>query len=303
MNHAPLPYLTLPCLALIVLCGGCSIPSDLCRPVDGRVGFFSRGDCVLTRESFFGGHEWITFLANESLPPERRLPEEAIGYVVEGNRRVDYPKEMLIHLNNGLLAYTSALQNYHNQVENQPEHFLLNDKNTAVEAAAAAVAHIKGRTLDGLSRWGASQPAALTRFGQATHTIQDSYSEAHTVRRALDDNPLGPTCLAKVKAYMPRAKGHDDPNIEFHGGDSDDDVGHTTSHDSIYRPGRGCNDPTTVDGVSGCLNAQAQLAREATAAYLGMVFTLALEGADEATAEAAVDAYAAEWLSLCEEMQ
>ena len=123
------PFRLLAVAALAAAFTGCLSRPEVCRPVDGRVGFFSRGDCVFVRSSFFSGHEWITFLANEQLPNEDRFDETDIGHIVEGNRRVDYPKEMLVHLAAGALAYIDRLQAYHDRPEKQRVHFLLDDRN------------------------------------------------------------------------------------------------------------------------------------------------------------------------------
>lgn len=66
----------------------CSAP-ELCVPQEGTVGFFSQGDCALTKRGAFRGHEWITLLGNRDVPDAQRLPDDDIAQVIEGNRRVD----------------------------------------------------------------------------------------------------------------------------------------------------------------------------------------------------------------------
>ena len=66
----------------------CADPTDLCAPADGRVGFFSRGDCVFTRASFFAGHEWLTHFANQDAPETAKLgatPDGNTAFFVSGD--------------------------------------------------------------------------------------------------------------------------------------------------------------------------------------------------------------------------
>ena len=267
-------------------------------PVDGRVGFFSRGDCMLTRTSFFSGHEWLTHFGNKALADNERFTEAEIGHIIEGNRRVDFPKELLIHLNNSLAAYIVALGDYHAKRENQRFHFLLDDKSDTPEAARAALDAIRETTRQALSLWTSARIRALTLFGRACHILQDAYSEAHTVRRGVGS--ADPSCIVKVKAYMKRAAGHDLPDIEFHGGGEDATSGHTTSADSIYKEGRACHDPETESVVAECLSPHALAAVEATAAYLAVVHALARSNAKPDEVDAALDAYVETHLSLCD---
>src|SRR6187402_2385848 len=121
-------WLTL-CLGAVL--GGstlqCTSVLDLCTPTESRLGFFSKGDCAITRASFFQGHEWLTWFGNRDLPQNEQFSDGEVHTIAEGNRRVDWPKEMLIHLNNGVVAYTLALTAYTNRPENQRDHFLLTD--------------------------------------------------------------------------------------------------------------------------------------------------------------------------------
>lgn len=284
-------------MAVLLLLAGCGNPLDVCVPVDGRVGFFSRGDCVLTRASFFGGHEWLTWFGNDALGGEDRFTDAQIDIIVEGNRRVDFPKELLVHLNNGVYAYIHALEGYHAKRSNQSRHFLLDDRNRTPDAARLAHDRIREQTLDAISRWNDNRVRALTLFGQVCHTVQDAFSPAHTVRRAVAGD--GPTCIAKVKAYMPRASGFNTPDIEFHGSEGGDNTGHTTSADSIYRAGRDCHDPDSKARVRGCLSEASEEAVRATSAYLRTVHHLVRDGADDDEAGAAVDAFIRVWLGLC----
>jgi hypothetical protein len=255
---------------LLLSCAACGNPLDLCPPTEGRVGFFSRGDCALTDTSFFRGHEWLTFFGNRDLDVQDRFPSDEVDIIVEGNRRVDWPKELLVHLNDGVAAYITALNEFTDRPENQRFHFLLTATNTSPEAAFDSQVAIREATFSAFDAWQQDRLVALTLVGRANHILQDSFSPAHSVRTR--DHPMVPWCVVKVKAYAPRAHGHDTPDIEFHGGRADGDrVGHTTSADSLYREGRDCHDPDTAEEVEGCLSIFAQRARLATRDYLAMM--------------------------------
>jgi hypothetical protein len=110
------------------------------------------------------------------------------------------------------------------------------------------------------------RPRALALIGQGSHVIQDSFSAAHAVR-----DPERGWCIVQVKAYIERAPGFRDKDLEFHGGHDGETVGHTTHQDSIYRKGRDCRDPSQASVVESCLNVEAQQARLATRDYLGIM--------------------------------
>lgn len=294
-------------LSVVLLAlAGCNhlLPVDLlelCPPTDSRVGFLSAGDCVFTRDDVFKGHEWLTFFANADIedPRDRFVPEE-INAIIQGNRRVDFPLELLVHLNHSPVAYIHALTAYHDQRENQPVHFLLDDTNDSPEAVAHAHASIAARTREAVALWATDRTRALTLIGQVCHTIQDAFSPAHT-RRA-PDHPEVPWCVQKVKAYMPRAPGFDTPEIEFHGTSGGTErVGHATPEDSITRINEAdvdeaCRAPTTAPAVRDCLTDEAQRAVIGTRDYLRQVHHWVRAGVVD---PAELDAYLAEHLSLC----
>lgn len=155
----------------------------MCAPVTDRIGFFSQGDCIFTRARFFRGHEWITFFGNAELDAAERLGDNDVQWMALGNRRVDYPKELLAHLDNGILAYVEALTERTERPEAQPQHFLLRGDDSERAAADSAQEHIFVTTRRALELWGEARVRALTLLGQAQHTVQDSFSPAHTVRQ------------------------------------------------------------------------------------------------------------------------
>ncbi len=267
----------------------CANPLDLCVPQEATLGFFSKGDCVFTRASFFQGHEWLTYFGNVDLPPESRFSEEEVSAIAEGNRRVDWPKELLVHLNVSVVAYIDAIVTHTDRPENQRLHFLLDDENDSSEAAAAAHALVEELTLEAATNWVNHRERALAVIGQANHVVQDSFSHAHALREP--GNVEAPWCVARVKAYLRRAPGAetyaDGTDVLFHGGATDeegnrltdDGIGHTTTEDSIYREGRDCHDPSTPDAVEACLTEEARRARLATRDYLAVVREILRAGA------------------------
>lgn len=244
----------------------CADPLDLCTPKQARFDFFSKGDCMLTRASFFQGHEWLSYFANEDLPAGERFGSKETLLIAEGNRRVDWPKELLYHMNGSIFAYAEAVEEHAERPENQKSHFLLTDRNTSAEAAAEARAEVRRLTRQATELWLGNRVRALTLVGQASHIVQDAHSTAHAVRDPL--HPEHPWCVTKVKAYIERAEGFDTPDIEYHSDRDDDTVGHTTTQDSIYREGRDCHQPVGRAAVEACLSDSARQARRATADYL-----------------------------------
>jgi hypothetical protein len=291
-------------LALLALaCAACERPEDVCAPVTDRIGFFSQGDCIFTRARFFRGHEWITFFGNAQLDDAERLDESEVQWMALGNRRVDYPKELLAHLDNGILAYVEALTERTERPDAQAQHFLLRGDDSERAAAEAAQEHILGTTQRALELWGDDRVRALTLLGQAQHTVQDSFSPAHTVRQTdvegygwlpsdgmpslaspltnavAADAGAQPSvqpgcggscaCLLRVKAYLRRDEDFR-TDVLYHG-TSFDTIGHITTEDSIYRSGRDCHRPLERAEVFACLNSHARQAVFATMTYLRWV--------------------------------
>jgi hypothetical protein len=267
-----------------LLASDCVDPLDICAPIGGRIGFFSQGDCVLTRASFFRGHEWLTFFGNEQVSgPDRFAPDE-VQQIANGNRRVDWPEELLVHLDNGVYAYLSALIRHTDREGVQPLHFLLGATNSEEEAVDAARDAVLASTREALELWPRNRARALARLGRAHHTIQDSFSAAHTVRDT-DYDEFGTSacrgrcgCIERVKAYRARGRDHR-AGVLFHGGRDDldaeeisgDNIGHSTPEDSIYEAHRGCRSPQRRESVWGCLTPESLAAAAATAEHLTLI--------------------------------
>jgi hypothetical protein len=297
--------MTLRRTAVLAWIGGALVGcTELCVPTHTELAFFSQGDCVLTRASFFQGHEWLTFFGNEDLGPSERFPAAELLEIAEGNRRVDWPKELLVQLNESPVSYVNAIGEYTERPENQKDHFLLSDVNTTPEAVADSVNEIERLSLEALGIWVDQRVRALSLFGRATHIIQDSFSRAHSVR----DEDRG-DCVREVRAYIERAESADNSDISFHGGREIDTIGHTTTEDSIYREGRDCHEPRGRQEVESCLNESARRARRATRDYLGLVHRAAarrvagVDGAADTLFAADFAAYAQDHLRLCEESE
>lgn len=253
----------------------------MCAPTQARLGFFSKGDCLVTRASFFQGHEWLTWLGNEDLSSGERFTAEEARAIAEGNRRVDWPQELLVHLNNGVPAYLLALTAYTDRPENQKSHFLLTERNDTRGAFDEAFGELSRLTLEAAEKWPTERGRALTLLGRAQHLIQDSFSEAHAVREP--DNADSPWCVRTIKAYIERADGFDTDDIQYHGAEEDEEgvtIGHTTPQDSLYRPGRDCHEPSDQARVEHCLSKTATRARLASRDHLGMVQRIVLERAE-----------------------
>jgi hypothetical protein len=254
---------------LAVQCGG---DLDVCAPTQARLGFFSKGDCLVTRASFFQGHEWLTWLGNRDLPGGERFTDEEARVIAEGNRRVDWPQELLIHLNNGVPAYVFALTAYTERPENQRFHFLLDDRNDTAGAFAQARQELERLTLQAAELWPSERVRALTSIGRAQHLIQDSFSEAHSVREP--EHSESAWCVRTIKAYIERDEAFDTSDILYHGVEDDEDgvtIGHVTPQDSLYRPGRDCHEPSEQADVERCLSASAKRARLASRDHLAAV--------------------------------
>lgn len=284
-------------LGIVVACTRCALIPTLCVPRSGTVGFFSKGDCAFTNAASFRGHEWLTYLGNRDLPAGDRFTEEEADAIVEGNRRVDWPKELLVHMGNSIVSYIEAANELQDRPEAQPVHFLLDETNTSAEAVVASTSVLRSRVKAVVASWVSDRPKALAELGASCHTVQDSFSQAHAVREV--ENPARPWCVRLVKAYLERADGFEVPKDQIHGGTDGDTIGHTTTQDSIYRVGRDCNDPTTTEEVEQCLSVEATRARFATSAFLLVVRKLVDARASEADVDAAVDAFIATHMSLC----
>lgn len=282
--------------AVTVAATHCALTPSLCTPEDANIGFFSKGDCVLTNASAFRGHEWLTLLGNGDAAPNDRFAPSDVSAIVEGNRRVDWPKELLVHMAHSVVAYSKAANAFQDRVEAQAVHYLLDDTNETPAAHENGTWVIRDRTRRGVALWNRDRIGALTLFGQACHTLQDSFSRAHAAREPA--HPSRPWCVREIKVYMVRAPGKELPPERIHGGQTGDSIGHTTTEDSIYRVGRDCNNPLTADEVDRCLSDEARRARLATRDYLALVNDLVGRDA-ETEVDGRLDGFFDAHVALC----
>jgi len=305
-------------VGLALGCATCDTAAflDLCNPKDGghRVGFYSSGDCLGTNMSVFRGHEWITLLGNRDpeAPNGQLFTDEQIDAVIEANRHRDYPKELLVYLDQGPIDYLDALFAYHNDQDGQVEHFILRSDNSYEDSRIESLGILRALTHEAASYWPDQQIESLTALGKATHLLQDSFSPAHSVRVPEPPAPDVPWCFCKLKTYVPRAPGYDTPDIEFHDrlDARADDRGkvHTSALDSIYVSDRyitdggktyDCLDPQDARTVKKCMKPEALRAEVATRDYLRMMRRLLVTGADTATIDSELDAHIAVHYVFC----
>lgn len=276
----------------------CSDPLDLCAPSEANFGFFSKGDCRITRASFFQGHEWLSWFGNRDLPERERFTDEELEVIAEGNRRVDWPLELLVNLNNGVIAYVLELTAYTERPEVQRFHFLLSDSNDTAQAFAEASAELERLSREAVRLWPTERERALTMIGRANHLLQDSFSPAHAVREP--DNAEAPWCVRTIKAYIERKPGFDGPDILYHGAGEEEGatIGHTTPEDSLYRAGRDCHEPRSASEVEACLSEPAQRARLASRNYLSMIHELVRQSEEPTEIDASVQQALAEFMAV-----
>jgi hypothetical protein len=248
--------------------------------------------------------------------------ESQLETIIDGNRHTDYPLELLVHLDNGVAAYIDALLSYHEGPGNQAPHFLLRADNWGWDAWQEALCVIENKTVEGAALWPNEPIAALTKIGSATHTLQDSYALAHTVRcdpgktneelNIPDDIDCteNPWCLVKLKTFVYRtgvfAEAHEDPDAPDHGMDieyherHDYSVlpGHAVAGDAIFWDRLECHEPAKKD-VLDCLLPNAARAVVSTRAYLTVVWSLLDSGAGEQAIRDALDTYFAQHMQLC----
>jgi len=318
-------------LALTVAaCSNYDLP-DLCNPESGgsRVGFYSTGDCVGLDSPAFLGHEWLMALGNQDPllldPPHSAtgiFNKDQLGILVDGNRHTDYPLELLVHLDNGVSAYLEALLAYQEEPDNQAPHSLLRADNYTLDAWRETLCVIRNKTRDGVARYFDEPEAGLTIIGSASHTFQDSYATAHTVRYDPGYDPeVGPACsyhttdwcLCKLKAYVTRdADNHfDEPNsdpdapdygqsIEFHEReDYQASPGRAVAGDAVFRDDRNCHEPGSSDKAWDCLADNAKQAVIGTHAYLALVKDLLEHHPDGAEIDQRLHDLLLEHLRLC----
>lgn len=229
---------------------------------------------------------------NFDLAPEAKglFGFKSKNMVIHGNFASDFPKQTSV------LSLASFWNNKNiGDFENpdaQVLHFLKNYKNTTTLVSARATClqareNIKYVTQAALKFWNANEKSrALFLFGHAAHTIQDSFSRAHTVRNSAENNyNLRNVCfygIAMSKNMDLSRRGPKD--LCFHSSpDSKDAI--WNSNPELYKKtlsnwvseqtiqcDKQTSYPETEEQKNACLNNEARLARIATEKYLFLVF-------------------------------
>ncbi len=132
--------------------------------------------------------------------------------IIKGNYSTDMPAG-LVDIFNVPEFHDQVVAGWTNNPNVQVLHFLRNinpedgSLYSQFDTCNLAKEQILKSTIEGLKRWNnKDQKTALFLFGHATHTIQDSFSHAHTLR----DRDANGNKLLKICYYGPQRKVSDD---------------------------------------------------------------------------------------------
>ena len=210
--------------------------------------------------------------------------------VIHGNFSSDFPKQTTV-LSLANFWKNQKISDFENP-DAQVLHFLKNYKNktTLVSARATCLQareNIKYVTREVLQAWEANEKSkALFLLGHATHTIQDSFSPAHTVRDGAHNNHnLRNVCFYGVMMSKNMDLTRSGPkDLCFHASPDSKDAIWNSSPD-LYKKtlsnwtseqtiqcDKNNSYPETDEQKSACMNDEARLARVATEKFLFLVF-------------------------------
>lgn len=276
---------------------------------------FESAPSILFASSSYSGHEEITrqalnhtlqklkpigvvsLFSNSDLTTDLEpTPNGLFGYktknmLIHGNFSMDFPNQTTV-MSVAQFWKISDIS-YFDSANAQVLHFLRNRKTplllfSAQETCLQAQKNIKFGTEAAIETWQAGDKTkALFILGLVTHTIQDSFSNAHTQRRSAADNyDLANVCFyglesAKRFDYGPKSN----PPLCYHEPSSTADI--VWSMNSNQRdkaksewPGEEATQcdkysayPKSEAQKESCLNHEARLARLATEKYLFLVFS------------------------------
>lgn len=227
------------------------------------------------------------------LSPE---PRGLFGYksknmVIHGNFASDFPKQTTV-LSLAEFWKDKRLSQFENP-NAQVLHFLRNYKNSltlasAKETCLLAREKIKHITLQALNHWESGRTTeALFLIGHATHTIQDSFSRAHTVREESGNYNLKNICFFGTdmsKKIDTTFEKDPEKQVCYHSApDSRDAIWNYKSKQARLSTREWANElsidcdshenyPESEDKKQSCLSHEARLARTATEKYLLLVF-------------------------------
>lgn len=276
---------------------------------------FESAPSILFVSSSYSGHEEITrqalnhtiqkfndaglvslFSSTEITTDLGPTPNGLFGYktknmMIHGNFATDFPNETNV-LSVAQFWKISDVS-YFDSADAQVLHFLRNRKNplllySAQETCLQARKNIKFGTQKAMESWLAGDKAkALFILGMVTHTIQDSFSNAHTQRRAATGNyDLSNVCFYGVDAakkfdYGPRSN----PALCYHEPSSGNDIIWNLNanqrdkaksewpSEEVSQCDKYASYPQTEKQKQSCLNHEARLARLATEKFLFIAFS------------------------------
>jgi hypothetical protein len=225
------------------------------------------------------------------LQPE---PKGLFGYksrnmVIHGNFSSDFPGQTKV-MSLSEFWKNPGFGGFENP-DNQVNHFLRNYKNeytlaSAYETCVLARDKIKFIILKALEFWNAGDKTkSLFLIGHATHTLQDSFSTAHTVRAGEGENyNLKNVCYFGTKIAKQMTTREAKQELCYHGTpDSRDAIWNTNpqryqealknwSSEKAIQCDKSMNYPTTEESKDACMSSEARLARAATEKFLFLVF-------------------------------
>ena len=211
--------------------------------------------------------------------------------LIHGNFATDFPDETKVMSVAQFWKISDV--SYFDSADAQVLHFLRNRKNplllfSAQETCLLARKNIKYGTQKAIESWqSGDKTKALFILGLVTHTIQDSFSNAHTQRRSAAENyDLSSVCFYGVDAakrfdYGSKAN----PLLCYHEPSSSSDIIWNMTQKQMDKAkaewpaeestqcDKYASYPQTEKQKQSCLNHEARLARLATEKYLYIVFS------------------------------
>lgn len=228
--------------------------------------WYSHGDCIPAKGPIFYGHETLTYLAFSEVADGAYASSYAStdkNQIIDGNRRTDFAKEVLVHLSVGLAQYYLELAAFTDRPEKQKDHFLRDNDDTFTDAYNNSINYLISLTESAVTYWYSDRNKANADLGYSLHLIQDSYAPEHGVRDEADSWKV-----TDIKCYIARDEGTE--TCLFHGGNEygTDGRGGMTPNDNIYQQTQECEHPSTQAEAQSCLTALAAQSIVATKDYL-----------------------------------
>ncbi len=229
---------------------------------------------------------------NFDLAPEAKglFGYKSKNMVIHGNFASDFPKQTNV-MSLPDFWNNSGFADFENP-KSQVIHFLKNYKNSTTLASARATCleareNIKYITGEAIRAWDSGDKTkSLFLIGHATHTIQDSFSRAHTQRDGADNNyNLRNVCFYGVEMQKKMDFTRMGPkDLCYHSSPDSRDAIWNSSPDQYKKTlsswssekSSQCDKnnayPQTDEQKTSCMSDEARLARVATEKYLLLVF-------------------------------